>query len=232
MKNIAFVWAILAVSIGLAQDKPSLVGSWKLDIAQSELGPGPAPKSVAGTIFKESPQMFSYRSHGIDDKGKPFSEAWSGPEDGSMHPVIRNGKPSGQSGFTREPDGTLVWHSEDADGSTGVGRLSISPDGNTSTTEGTSKSKDGKESKEKQVWHRVGGASAKPASLTSNRRAGFIPTIYWRRSGPEQRKFQLFWRFHCPILLTWSLAAGSCKRGVTIWMGCCVLSECAPTTMT
>jgi hypothetical protein len=88
MKNIALLWAILAVSIGLAQDKPSLAGNWKLDIVQSEFGSGPAPKSVAGTIFKESPQMFSYRSHGIYDKGKPFSESWSGPEDGSMHPVI------------------------------------------------------------------------------------------------------------------------------------------------
>jgi hypothetical protein len=163
MKNIALLWALLSMSVVLAQDKPSLVGNWKLDIAQSELGPGPAPKSVAGTIFKESPQMFSYRSHGIDDKGKPFSEAWSGPEDGSMHPLIRDGKPSGQASMTRDPDGTLVQHSKDPDGSTSEGRLSISPDGNTSTLEGTSKSKDGKESKEKQVWHRV-GASAKPAS--------------------------------------------------------------------
>ena len=33
MKNIAILWAILAVSVGLAQDKPSLAGNWKLDIA-------------------------------------------------------------------------------------------------------------------------------------------------------------------------------------------------------
>ena len=118
MKNIAILWAILAVSVGLAQDKPSLAGSWKLDIAQSEFS-GPAPKSVAGTILKDTPQMFSYRSHGIDDKGKPFSQSWSGPEDGSMHPLIQNGKPSGQAGYTRAQDGTLVQHSQDADGSTG-----------------------------------------------------------------------------------------------------------------
>ena len=31
MKNIAFLCAVLAVSIGLAQDKTSQVGSWKLD---------------------------------------------------------------------------------------------------------------------------------------------------------------------------------------------------------
>ena len=159
-EEYTFLWAFLAVSVGLAQDKPSLAGNWKLDIAQSEFGSGPAPKSVAGTIFKDTPQMFSYRSHGIDDKGKPFSESWSGPEDGSMHPTLVNGKPGGQAGYTREPDGTLAQRGEDADGTTFEARISMSPDGNTSTIEGTSKSKDGKESREKQVWHRVG----KPAS--------------------------------------------------------------------
>jgi hypothetical protein len=162
MKNIAFLWAILAASIGLAQDRPSMAGNWKLNIAQSEFGSGPAPKSVAGTILKDTPQMFSYRSHGIDDKGKPFSESWSGPEDGSMHPTLVNGKPSGQAGYTREPDG-LLQKGEDADGSTFKGHASLSQDGNTVTIESTSKSKDGKESRDKQVWHRV-SAKAKPAS--------------------------------------------------------------------
>jgi hypothetical protein len=31
MKNITFLWAFLAVSVGLAQDKPSMAGNWKLD---------------------------------------------------------------------------------------------------------------------------------------------------------------------------------------------------------
>jgi hypothetical protein len=155
MKNIAFLWAILAVSIGLAQDKPSMAGSWKLDITQSDFGSEPAPKSMAGTIQKETPQMLSFRVHGVDDKGKAFWYSWRGPEDGSKHPMLVNGKPSGQTGFTRDQDGTLVQHNEEADGSTVEGHISLSPDGNTMTIEGNSKSKDGKESRDKQVWHRV-----------------------------------------------------------------------------
>jgi hypothetical protein len=155
MKNIACLWAILAVSVGLAQDKPSMAGNWKLDIAQSEFGSEPAPKSQAGTIFKDTPQKFSYRVHGVDDKGKAFWYSWSGPEDGSMHPTLVNGKPSGQTGFTRDQDGTLVQRGEDADGSTFESHSSVSPDGNTITIEGNSKSKDGKESRDKLVWHRV-----------------------------------------------------------------------------
>jgi hypothetical protein len=63
MKNIAFLWAILAVSIGLAQDKPSAAGTWKLDIAQSDFGSDPAPKSMFGTISADTPQMMSFRIH-------------------------------------------------------------------------------------------------------------------------------------------------------------------------
>lgn len=173
MKNIAFLWAVLSISIGpvigLAQDKPSMAGNWKLDITQSEFGSGPAPKSMTGTILKDTPQMLSYRVHGVDDRGKSFAYSWSGPEDGNMHPIFQDGKRVGQQSVTREQDGTLIRHGEDStDGSSFDARDSISPDGNTLTEETTSKSKDGKENRQKSVWHRVGGsqqhANGKPAS--------------------------------------------------------------------
>jgi hypothetical protein len=164
MKNTPFLWAILAVSIGLAQDKPSMVGNWKLDIAQSEFGAGPAPKSQAGTIFIDTPQKLSYRVQGIDEKGQAFWYSWSGPEDGSKHTTLINGRPGDLVGFTRDQGGTLVQHSWAENGSTVEGHISLSPDGNTLTIEGPSKSRDGKESRDKQVWHRVGGANGKPAS--------------------------------------------------------------------
>jgi len=155
---------ILFVSLGaataLAQDKPSMVGNWKMDIAQSDFGSDPAPKSESNAISDDSPQLLSFRVHRVDDKGKPSVYSWRGPEDGSMHPGLRNGKPSGQRGFTREQDGTLVQRGEDADGSTFEARISMSPDGNTMTIEGNSKSKDSKENRDKQVFYRVG----KPAS--------------------------------------------------------------------
>jgi hypothetical protein len=165
MKNTVFLWAILAVSIGLAQDKPSAVGNWKLDIAQSEFGSDPAPKSVWGTISADRPQMMSYHVNSVDDKGNRSTFSWSGPEDGSMHPMMMNGKPVGQQSVKKESDGTIVRHGEDpTDGSRFDARGSLSPDGTTFTDQITEKSKDGKESIQKQVWHRVGGANRKPAS--------------------------------------------------------------------
>jgi hypothetical protein len=164
MKNIAILWALLAVSVGLAQDKPSMAGSWKWDSTQSDFGSETAPRSMTCTTLKDTPQMLSYRIHGVDDKGKPFVFSWSGPEDGSMHPTLMNGKPSGQTGYKKGQDGTLVAHGEDAGGYAFEDHISLSPDGNTLTIESNLKSKDGKENREKQVWHRVAGSNGKPAS--------------------------------------------------------------------
>jgi hypothetical protein len=159
MKNAGLLFALLSFSVVLAQDKHSFVGAWKLDVTQSQFAAGDTPpKSVSGRISAETPKMFSYHAHGVDDKGKTFSESWSGPEDGSMHPVMENGKPSGQQSVVKEQDGTLVWQGEGfPDGSSFKGHMYLSPDGNTATEDLTIKSKDGKESKAKQVWHRVGG---------------------------------------------------------------------------
>jgi hypothetical protein len=33
-----------------------MVGNWKLDVAQSDFGFEPAPKSETGTVFKDTPQ--------------------------------------------------------------------------------------------------------------------------------------------------------------------------------
>ena len=104
MKNIAFLWAILAVSIGLAQDKPSAAGNWKLDIAQSDFGSDPAPKSVSGTISSDTPRMMSYHVINVDDKGNRSAFSWSGPEDGSIHPMMMNGKPVGRQSVKKESE--------------------------------------------------------------------------------------------------------------------------------
>jgi hypothetical protein len=162
MRNIAFLWAILSISIGgLAQDKPSYAGNWKLDIAQSDFGSEPGPRSLEGTV-KDTPQMLSYRVHGVDDKGKAFSYSWSGPQDGSMHPIVADGKTVGQQGVKREQDGTLVRHGEDStDGSSFDSRLHLSDHGSTFIDEETDTTKDGKVNKQRTVYHRV---NAKPAS--------------------------------------------------------------------
>jgi hypothetical protein len=164
MKKIRLLYGIacLALAAGaFAQQRISAVGTWKLDPAQSDFGSSPALKSVTIHILKDTPQMLSWRVRLVDDKGQPSSYSWSGPEDGSMHPIIRDGKPSNSQESAKEKDdGTLVRHGEDPDGSSFDASSTISADGNTITDQIVGKSKDGKESKSKYVYHRAATSSA------------------------------------------------------------------------
>jgi hypothetical protein len=155
------VCALLATS-AFAQSKTTVgtwtVGTWKLDVAHSDFGsPEPAPKSVTINILKDTPEMLSWRVHMIDDKGKAISYSWKGPKDGSMHPVMQNGKEIGKQSAKEEGEGGLHRHGDDPDGSTFDAHSKISDDGKTINEETTAKFKDGKESKSKTRYHRVSG---------------------------------------------------------------------------
>lgn len=149
-----FTCTLLVVATVFAQTgKGSFHSVWKLDPEKSDLGEG-APKSLTITVLSETPQIFSWRVHGIDDKGKTFSYSWSGPEDGSMHSVMQGGKEDFKESAKKDGDGALLRHGEEADGSSFDARATLSEDGKTMTDEVTEKSKDGKETKTKWVYHR------------------------------------------------------------------------------
>ena len=159
----ALACALVVVS-ALAQNKQSLVGTWKIDIAQSDFGSDPTPKSATLIILKDTPKMASYRLVIVDDKGKSSAYSWSGPQDGSTHPFMENGKNVSKESQKRAEDGSLLIHSEDPDGTLNDVRSRVSDDGNTITDEATMRSKDGKETKQKWIYRRVsekkGGGAA------------------------------------------------------------------------
>lgn len=161
------IGVLLSMS-GWGQSKHSDVGTWNVDIAQSSFGSEPAPKSITVVILKDAPQMLSWRVHGVDDKGKAFAYSWSGPQDGTMHPVIQDGKEVAKQSAKREADGTLLRHGEDPDGRSFDARDKSSADGKTIIEEITAKSKDGKESKGKTLYRRASRsnepAEKKPAA--------------------------------------------------------------------
>ena len=138
----------------------SAVGTWKLDVAQSQLEPEPAPKSLTLTIIRESPSMGSWRVEEVDAKGQTASFSWSGPEDGTMHPIKgADGTELGKENLKREPGGALLRHGEiPSDGSSFDGRATLSEDGNTITDVVIAKAKDGKITKTTFVLRRVNAA--------------------------------------------------------------------------
>jgi hypothetical protein len=137
------------------QSKHSQVGTWYMDIAQSTFGLEPVPKSITVVILKDTPQLLSWRVDGVDGNGKAFAYSWSGPVDGTMHPVMQNGKEAGKQSAKREDDGAISRHGEDPDGDSFDARDMLSDDGNTILEEGLDKYKDGKETKTKKNQGRV-----------------------------------------------------------------------------
>lgn len=137
------------------QSKHSQVGTWNVDIAQSTFGLEPVPKSITVVILKDTLQLLSWRVDGVDGNGKAFAYSWSGPADGTMYPVMQNGKEVGKQSARREDDGVLDRHGEDPDGSVFDARDKLSDDGNTILEEATETSRDGKEIKTKTVYRRV-----------------------------------------------------------------------------
>ena len=150
MVIVALIYSLL-VSISSAQDKTSFEGTWKLDSAKGDSASDQPQMTMTATISKVAPNSLSIRLNGVDPTGKRFSNSWVGPEDGTMHPFDNE---SGRQSVRRDGN-VLIRHGETSDGSTFDARESLSADGNTVTEEMTIKSKDGKEQKDKSVWHRV-----------------------------------------------------------------------------
>lgn len=146
----------LGVSSAFAQAnamKKSTVGTWTLDLAHSDFGSEPAPKSLTLTILTDTAESTSYQVTVVDAKDQSISYAWSGPMDGSMHPVKGpNGEEFAQESLRVDADGALLRHGVEAEGASFDGRATLSEDGNTITDVVTRTSKDGQTSKSTSVF--------------------------------------------------------------------------------
>jgi hypothetical protein len=136
--------------------RASTVGTWKADLAKSTAGAEPAPKALTLTVLEDSIELTSWRIDIVDAKGEPMSYSWSGPLDGSLHPVKdAKGQVLLQESLTRDKEGALLRHGVESNGSSFDARATLSADGNTITDVITSKTKDGKTSTETTVYRRV-----------------------------------------------------------------------------
>jgi hypothetical protein len=149
----------LGASSALAQTtamKKSTVGTWTLDVAKSDFGSNPAPKSLTLTILSDTAESTSYQVTVVDPKDQSMSYSWSGPMDGSMHPIKGpNGEELAQESLRVDADGALLRHGVEAEGGASFdGRATLSEDGNTITDVVTRTSKDGQTSKSTNVFVR------------------------------------------------------------------------------
>jgi hypothetical protein len=116
--------------------KMSAVGTWKLDMERSQFASGDAiPQSMTLTILTDTPDSMAWRVDMVTDEGNKDSYHWSGPKDGSMHPVQdAEGHTTWQASLRNDHD-ALIRHMEFPDGGKADARATMSADGNTITDE-------------------------------------------------------------------------------------------------
>jgi hypothetical protein len=162
VRRVCALIVLLGLGTGLVvaqtnAKKTSAVGTWKLDVERSDFGPEPKPVSVTLTILSDTPDIVSVRVEVVADATNKMAYEWSGPRDGSLHPVkTADGQTIAQESFKYDGD-VLVRHVED---SSGVfdSRATMSADGNTITDNGVQRGADGKTSNVRSVYRRVSNA--------------------------------------------------------------------------
>jgi hypothetical protein len=160
-KLLAVTAVLLTAALPSAFAQNSAKGTWRYDPAQSDFGSQPKPKSIRLVVTKDTPAMLAWHLTEVDADGKTQTRSWSGPEDGSMHPLRAAGKKN-ESSFKREGD-DIIRQAKMADGAMEESHISMSDDGNTMTEHVTGTDKDGKQFTATLVWHRL-KAAKKPAS--------------------------------------------------------------------
>jgi hypothetical protein len=156
--NKVLVCIFIAAASLLAQDsaqttakKPSIssgVERWKLDTSKSDFGGNPVPKSETLVITKNTPDMLAWRLNGVDDKGKAYTESWSGKPDGTIRPMSSSMEKGDKASFKRNDDGSYTIHEESPKWSMDS-QATLSDDKNTMSEDATMKGSDGKEAKMK-----------------------------------------------------------------------------------
>ncbi len=129
--NRMLVLALLvALSSSCAFAQKNTVATWNIDLAESNFGSGPPPRSMTSEILIDTPQMLSYRAQRVNSDGSSFGWEWSGPKDGSVRHsrIVGSSCDTGLEGL-REVKGALIWHGIELDGSIFRARSVISTDG-------------------------------------------------------------------------------------------------------
>jgi hypothetical protein len=140
-------FALSAVAAHTHAPTPS---TWDLNISASDFGGGPALTSDWMIVTTDTDKWLKWSDVTVGDDGKTMKTSWSGPQDGTMKPIV--GMPGAKAGFKTEDDSS---HWEMPDGSVSDSILTMSPDKKHVTITMTIKTKDGKEFNQKLVYDRV-----------------------------------------------------------------------------
>jgi hypothetical protein len=128
-----------ALALGYAQD--GLMGTWKLNEAKSKIPKG-AQKNTK-VVYEAAGDSVKVTVEGMDAKGTPIHNEWTGKFDGKDYPVT--GDPNYDSRSYKKVDAHTMSMSLKKGGSeVGNGKITLSADGKSRTVATTMKTTDGK----------------------------------------------------------------------------------------
>jgi hypothetical protein len=103
LPGLAVLFATALSQIGFAQSDP-LIGTWKLNLAESTYSPGPPPSSQTAT-FQADGQGLRETLQAVNAQGNPANGVFMIFDDGKSYPVTGNPAFDGQS-FKRVNEST------------------------------------------------------------------------------------------------------------------------------
>jgi hypothetical protein len=124
--------------------------TWELNVSESDFGGGPTMKSDKMTILTDNDKWLKWTDVTVDNDGKTWKTSWSGPQDGTMKPIV--GMEGAKASFKTADDSS---HWEMPDGSISDSTLVMSPDKKKVTITNVVKTKDGKTFNQTLVYDRV-----------------------------------------------------------------------------
>lgn len=157
MKMLALVLAISTAAIPSVHAGSKKLGTWNIDVAASDFGTDPTPRSMTMTIFEDTPEATGYRVHRVDPDGSILDYEWRGTKDGTPYRTVVTSDKSapGATAAIKEVGGVEIEHGIEPDGELENGRLSISLDGQTLTFDVSWTTFEGTELKQKWVWRKA-----------------------------------------------------------------------------
>ncbi len=124
--------------------------TWTLNLGESDFGSGPSMKSDVFVMLIDTEKRAKYTDSMVDGDGKTWKSSWSGPADGTPHPIV------GMAGATYSSDAaTDVSVMTLPDGTAITCDFSLSPDGKKFTNKCVAKTKDGKQANQTMVYDRT-----------------------------------------------------------------------------
>ena len=143
-----FVMCLVGLTFAFAADNPQM-GTWKLNEAKSKLAPGATKNTTV--VYEAAGDQVKVTVDGVDAKGNPAHNEWTGKFDGKDYPVAGDSTSDARS-YKRVDDHTMHFTVKKAGKPTITGSIVVAPDGKSRAVTASGKDATGKKVQSTAVY--------------------------------------------------------------------------------